>query len=133
MLTSYDLLPEWTFVGGESQSRGFRFIDSNGAYLELEGAIATLSITHYMDEKQYKTEEESPTLVYRVQATEDESGKPCMMAFFIPSADTAELYGKFVYQITIRTSNGLIGIPFRGLMYIVRNTHPYAINYTEAT
>lgn len=133
MLTSYDLLPEWTFVGGESQSRGFRFLDSKGDYLELEGAIVTLSVTRYMDETQYKTETQKPTLEYRVQMSMDESERPCLAAFFIPASDTAELYGKFTYQLTIRTSAGLIGIPFRGQMYIVRNIHPYAINYTETS
>lgn len=133
MLTSYDLLPEWTFVGGETQTRGFRFKDSNGTYLNLTDGMATLSVVKYMDETQYKTADETPTLVYKTAIAEDNDGNMCLAAFSIPSADTAELYGKFIYQITVRSADGAIGIPFRGHMYIVRNPHPYAITYTSAS
>lgn len=43
-------------------------------------------------------------------------------------SDTYELYGKFIYQISIRDVDGNVEIPQQGLMYVTNNINKSFIN-----
>ena len=49
----------------------------------------------------------------------------------IQPADTVDLYGRFVYQITISDVEGVTEIPGQGIIDIARNIHPEFITNLE--
>lgn len=41
----------------------------------------------------------------------------------ITPEDTVDLWGKYIYQISIKDANGVVEIPNQGILYITNNIH----------
>ena len=61
----------------------------------------------------------------------DENGLADIVDVTIPSNITADLYGKYVYQITIVDVSGRVEIPNQGIMNITKNINKMFISTIE--
>lgn len=115
MQTEIYTLPEWDFVGGETQRRGFTLLRSTGAEYDLPSAQAELAVVDFMNPSS------AACIVQQVPVQLNRDGVSCEVSFTLSPADTVDLAGKYMYQITVRDVNGNTSIPRRGKMYIIEN------------
>ena len=114
MQTNIYTLPEINFVGGETQELRFNLISKNGEPFDVSGASADFSICNYSNKVG------TPILSYTPRQL-TEGGVTSILAVDIPKEDTADLSGKFIYQITVIDLRGDSEIPNQGIMNIARN------------
>lgn len=109
-------LPEWSFVGGESQHRIFVMELENGGMHDLPDATAHMAVVDFVNRR-------SGTVIEKdVEITEDEdSGFYCDLHVRLTPSDTLNLSGKYIYQISIKDREGNLSIPQKGIMYIADN------------
>ena len=108
-------LPDWEFVGGSSQGRSFTLVSQNGQNFDLPGAVASLSIVSYVNP------DSKPALTKQVDVEPGEDGEHCEVAIQLSPAETQQLIGRYVYQLSIKDANGNIAIPQHGKMVVTRN------------
>lgn len=109
-------LPDWDFVAGSTQSRTLTLLKPTGEEYNMENGVAYLAIVDYVN---------GGDPVYTKQAALTASdGKYCVVTFSLQSSATKELFGRYVYQITISDGNGNVAIPQQGRMMIYKNIHP---------
>ena len=113
MLTKRDTLPDWTFVGGETQEYEFILRSENGGYYDIPNATAYLAVAEFTNPRHIVLQKE--------EAVASNGTYNCVVKFALAPADTVNLYGKHIYQITIKTSDGTVTVPQRGRMYIFEN------------
>lgn len=118
MQTNVYTLPEISFVGGETQTISFYLKNQNGEPFDAAGSVSDFSFCNYSNKDGTPLKSYTPTLM-----AEGEHGVPCILSVTINGTDTANLSGKFVYQITIRDLEGKTEIPNQGIMNIARNIH----------
>ena len=115
MIVRTDTLPDWVFVGGGFQTYEFVLRSENGAYYDLPNAKVYLDVADYMD----------PThLVLQMNVTTSKhpvSGASCLASFSLTPVATANLSGRFIYQITVESADGVIAPPMRGRMFVTKN------------
>lgn len=114
MKTKFDVLPDWEFVGGETQEYTFTLRADNGGYYDVPGATASLAVAPFVNPT-------STLFSKTASVTANEAGCNCLVVFRLNMEDTIDLHGKFIYQITIKTTQGMVASPQRGRMYITRN------------
>lgn len=114
MQTNIYTLPEINFVGGETQKLRFYLKDKNGEPFDVDGASVDFSICNYSNKVG------APLLHYTPTLIEDDEGVVSIVSVTIPMADTANLAGRFIYQLTIK-ADGESEIPNQGIMNITRN------------
>ncbi len=117
MQTNIYTLPEISFVGGATQELIFRLKKQDGDPFDATGAGCDFSICNYSNKIG------TPILSYEATVTADEGGVSSILVVDIPKEDTAELVGKFIYQITIVDVDGTSEIPNQGIMNITKNIH----------
>ena len=112
-------LPTIEFVGGETQSLQFHtYIYSNGSPFDLQDTTRDFSVIHFSD----KTGE--PILSKSMDiAVDPASGVYNTLRVKLSAAETVNLSGKYIYQITIKDASGNTEIPKQGIMYITNNIH----------
>lgn len=121
MLTKQFSLPEWDFVGGETQKRTFTLRRPSGQYYDIPNGIANLAVVEFVNRDM------SPVLTQETPVSIGANGKACNVAFALSPSDTKDLDGKYIYQITISDGNGNVAIPSQGIMVIAKNIHKAAI------
>jgi len=127
MQTNVYTLPELNFVGGETQEIHFYLKKPDGTAFNADGATADFAICNYSNKTGEPIKSYTPTFVT------DGSGVLSILIVEIPAADTVELAGKFIYQITVIDINGDSEIPNQGIMNISRNIHQdYILNPPES-
>ena len=115
MQTQYFTLPEWNFVGGETQTRIFKLYEPNEIYvMNLQGSSSEVSVTDFVNP------EGNASFIKPAVISEDESGKACYVTVSFTPNDTISMNGKYIYQITIRDIKGNVAAP-RGVMRISQN------------
>lgn len=117
MQTTVYTLPEISFVGGETQEFNFHLKNHAGEPFDAAGASVDFAICNYSN----KTG--APLLSYTPTLLADENGVANVIVLTIPKEDTAQLSGKFIYQITIVDVSGNSEIPNQGIMNIAKNIH----------
>lgn len=117
MQTNVYTLPELSFVGGETQEFSFHLKNHNGDPFDASGSSVDFSICNYSN----KTG--SPLISYSPTLLADENGVASVIVLTIPKEDTAQLSGKFIYQIIIVDISGNAEIPNQGIMNIAKNIH----------
>lgn len=123
MQTTVYTLPEISFVGGETQEFNFHLKNHRGEPFDASGADVNFAICNYSN----KTG--SPILSYTPELLADKTGCASVIILKIPKEDTALLYGKFIYQITIVDASGSSEIPNQGIMNIAKNINQeYVLN-----
>ena len=108
-------LPEINFVGGETQRLEFNLKDANGDVFDADGTTSNFAICSYSN----KTDE--PLLEYTPYLNVDSGGVKSVLDVTIPKQDTKDLFGKFIYQLTVIDVTGASAIPNQGIMNISKN------------
>lgn len=108
-------LPQWEIVAGATESKKFELFSINRNEQDLPGAVCNFSVTPYVNET------ETPILSKTFSIEADGEGNICIASVELESDDTKNLRGKYIYQLTIRSDKGDIGIPFHGVLYVARN------------
>lgn len=111
-------LPTIDFVGGETQNLAFHVYFHNGKLpFSLYGCSGEFSIVSFGN----KTG--APILIkdmsISISASEDAVDN-ILTVKLLPS-ETVSLFGKYIYQISIRDAKGNVEIPKQGVMYISNN------------
>lgn len=125
MQTNIYTLPELTFVGGKTQELRFNLKDKNGEPYNASGSTVNFSICNYS----YKTG--APLLSLTPTLIADENGVADMLYITIAPEDTLNLFGKYIYQITIVDISGRVEIPNQGIMNITKNINTGFISSIE--
>lgn len=115
MQTNFFTLPEISFVGGESQEFSFHLKNPNGQPFDARDAYSSFDICEYSNNTG------TPIKSYTPEILIDAAGYGSILHVEIPKVDTAEMYGKYIYQITIIDVNGTSEIPNQGIMNIAKN------------
>lgn len=117
MVDLTQMLPDWDFVGGSTQSRTFQLVKSATEDYDIANGSAYCSVCEYVNGGE-------PALTVQTAVTAANNGKFCSVTVNLPSAGTKDLYGCYCYQITVKDGNGNIAIPYQGRMHIMKNIAP---------
>ena len=108
-------LPTISFVGGSTQELRFRLKNKLGDIIDATGYTGNFAVCDYrFKDKTYIFQE-------NLNFINDESGTKSILKVVISPANTRGMYGKFVYQITIKDVAGKIAIPNQGIINITKN------------
>ena len=102
-------LPKLTFVGGETRPLNFSVNLGGAAIGECDISFAVAP-----------PDGAGPVFTKAMRAMSADEGGEVLMCLLEPE-DTAELAGEYIYQITLRSPAGEVGIPGQGSMRIYRN------------
>ena len=111
-------LPKIDFVGGSTEKFLFRVYYSreNPEPFGLVGCEANFALIDYVNKngepiisKSMSVEMDAQNEFYNILSVQ------------LTSADTVDLYGKFVYQITIKDIDDMADVPQQGVLYIHNN------------
>lgn len=111
------MLPRWDFVGGSAQRRSFQFTKESGQEYNMKNGVVFCSVQDYANGGRPVISKQFP-----LYASVD--GNFCITTVVLNPAETKDLFGCYVYQLTIKDSYGNIAIPFHGLMHIAQNIEP---------
>lgn len=115
MQTNIYTLPELTFVGGNTQIMNFRLKEAYGSPYNAKYCTADFSICNYSNKVGVPLISIKPTFL------SDGSDVLNILHIDLSAKDTVNLYGKYIYQITITDDTGKTEIPNQGIMNITRN------------
>lgn len=116
----YDIytLPEITIVGGQSKTLGFNLWTSGRERFDADGCNGNFSVVNYSNK--------SGDVVISKPVTFESGDDPnvhSVATVELLSADTATLFGKYVYQLTIQDGEGNAEIPNQGILYVAYNVN----------
>lgn len=114
MITRRDTLPDWEFTGGETQEYEFTLRSEDGGYYDVPKATASLAVAEFINPQVV-------VLTKEVTVAANSNKYNCLVTFTLDPEDTVDLCGKYIYQITLKTTDGTISVPQRGRMYIIQN------------
>lgn len=111
-------LPELCFVGGSSEDLQFNLFcnEADPQPFNLFGGIANFSIVNFLNKN--STPLVSKKMDISMNAEETHYN---VLRVSLEPADTVDLFGKFVYQITIKDIEGNVDIPHQGIINIYNN------------
>lgn len=109
-----DALPEIRFVGGETQALSFSFsIDDDD--FDVSGCSGLFSI------QRPDSHGTSALRSWAMTAETNEDDGTTALNLYLSPADTVDLDGMYIYQITIQDENGAIRIPGHGTLFLHYN------------
>lgn len=108
-------LPEISFVGGETREFRFPLRDKKGRVFDVSGATANFSVVGAMNRIGV------PIISKPMEIVANENGIASVLTVTLLPAETVNLFGKFIYQISIRDFYGEIEIPSQGVLFITNN------------
>lgn len=109
------ILPELSFIGGESQELVFRLFLQNREPLDASNIECEMSVVAYGN---YITE----PIVKKIGTSVIGNKNISYAKITLDAADTVGLSGKFIYQISLKDKLGNVEL-FQGIMLIFGNTH----------
>lgn len=115
MQTKICNLPEISFVGGETREFRFPLRDKKGKVFDASGATAIFSVVGAMNRTGV------PIVSKPMDLIADENGITSVLTVTLFPTETVNLFGKFIYQISIRDFYGEIEIPSQGVLFITNN------------
>lgn len=112
-------LPPIDFVGGSTQELAFHcYHHKSKRPCDMSFCNAEFAIVNYMNKNG------APLVVkpmdIRKGAAKD-GAEYNVLTVKLEAADTVELVGKYIYQITVKDQDGDVDIPSQGIMQIVNN------------
>ena len=112
-------LPSVSFVGGSTQDFMFHaYFHSLNAPIDLSSCTADFSIINASNKNGICLSK--PMTI--TEGDKTESGVVSNYLYVrLEPADTVDLYGKYIYQITVRSVTGVVEIPDQGILYISNN------------
>jgi hypothetical protein len=110
-------LPEIVFVSGQSNTLRWRLFTMANVPYNADGCTGNFAVVDYSDQ----TGEPliSKPLSFTI-GDDDTSAKNVAYVDLEPN-DTLGLYGKYIYQITIKDVDGEVEIPNQGFLQITHN------------
>jgi len=108
-------LPEITFVGGETHDLRFHLRTDTGRVFNASGVRATFSVVYSVNRTG------KPVLSKSMSVIADDDGIESVLAVTLLPSETVNLYGKYIYQITIQDTYGETDIPSQGILGITNN------------
>lgn len=110
------VLPRIDFVGGQNETLNFKLYDyeSKEPY-DASGCVGNFALVYY------SSPFDDPILSKTVTFIRGIEGITNVASVHFDTADTLELHGKFIYQITIKDSSGHAEIPYQGIIIIYNN------------
>lgn len=120
MLCAQSQLPDYHMTAGETQTITVNLYTETKKKIDAKGMTARLAITSHLNQCG------EPFVVKdcRIATLPDENSAVLQAA--LEPADTVDLFGKYVYQITAKDWEGNIGV-LKGVMYIDNNIDRAAI------
>lgn len=120
------ILPELEFVGGSTQDIRVRcFFHKDKTPYDLSSCVVNFALINYVN----KNGEPLVSKKMDINASKDDAGGVKYIASVtLNPADTVDLVGKFIYQISIRDASGEVEIPKQGIAHIINNINK---NFTE--
>ena len=118
MLNKMYSLPEIRFVGGSSEDLQFNvfYDERNPKPFNLFGSEVSFSIVNFINKNS------TPLVSKRMEVgLNDEETHHSVLRVSLLPADTVDLFGKFVYQISIKDIDGNVDIPHQGIINIHNN------------
>lgn len=108
-------LPEISFVGGETRDLLFRLITDSGKIFNASGATAAFSVVGSTNRTG------TPLISKKMDIIADDNGIESVLTVTLLPAETVNLFGKYIYQISIRDLSGETEIPSQGILCITNN------------
>ena len=108
-------LPEVSFVGGESHDFKFSLFTDTGRAFNASDINATFSIVSSINRTG------QPILSKNMTVIADTSGTKNIITVTLQPNETVNLYGKYIYQITLQDISGETEIPSQGILGIINN------------
>lgn len=118
MISNVYSLPEIDFVGGSTADLVFNVYGKreDPQPFDLTGCVANFSVIDYVN----KTG--TPVISKQMSARMNEYNTAYNVLFVeLKPSDTLELFGKYIYQITIKDADNNADIPKQGIIYIHNN------------
>lgn len=116
-------LPTIHFVGGETQELVFNvYSESTRQPFDLSSCTASLAVINWVN----KSGKPLISKEMSIETADSLAGDnvPNILRVTLLPTETANLVGKYLYQISIRYVSGEMDIPDHGVMYISRNIDP---------
>ncbi len=118
MLNKMYSLPELCFVGGSSEDLEFNLFynKDDPEPFNVFGGEANFSIVNFLNKNS------TPLVSKKMEINmNDEETHYNVLRVSLEPSDTVDLFGKFVYQITIKDIDGNVDIPHQGIINIHNN------------
>lgn len=128
MLNKMYSLPELCFVGGSSEDLQFNLFHNkdNPEPFSVFGGEANFSIVNFLNKNS------TPLVSKKMNISiNDEETHYNILRVSLEPADTVDLFGKFVYQITIKDIGGNVDIPHQGIINIHNNIDKVFVKTTK--
>lgn len=109
-------LPEIMFVAGQSNTLRWRLFTEQNVPFNADGCTGNFALVDYSDK--YQEPLVSKSLSFSLG---NESGIKNVASIDLLPTDTLGLYGKYIYQITIKDIDGEAEIPNQGIINIYHN------------
>ena len=110
-------LPTITFVGGETRDQAFHIYHYIGKRpYSLSDCDCTFSLVNFTTKGGKPILSKEMTVIYDETETIDN-----ILTVTLESSESVNLFGKYIYQITIQDRAGEVEIPSQGIMYITNN------------
>ena len=110
-------LPTITFVGGETRDLAFHIYHNIGKRpYSLSECECTFSLVNFTTKGGKPILSKEMTVIYDETGTIDN-----VLTVTLESLESVNLFGKYIYQITIQDRDGEVEIPSQGIMYITNN------------
>lgn len=111
-------LPRIKFVGGETKRLYFYMQTEPGVAADVAGCTVALAI------RDFNNPEGESVFELNCNIKADSNETDSIVVADIPPQATVNLRGRYIYQITIKDSGGVVDIPGQGYMDIIKNIHP---------
>ena len=123
----YYPLPNIDFVAGSTQDIDFHcYFWRNKEPFDLRNCTAKFSITNFVNKTSRPVV--SKDMEIRIGTYDGEEDIENIFHVTLSKNDTINLYGKYIYQVTVHGPEGEIDIPGQGTIYINRNIDKAAAN-----
>lgn len=110
-------LPEVVFVSGQSLTLRWRLWTVKNVPFNADGCTGNFSVVDYSD----KTGDPLITKSLTFSIGDDDTGAKNVASVDLLPKETLGLYGKYIYQITIKDIDGEAEIPNQGILLITHN------------
>ena len=127
---TYDL-PKIEFIGGNTETIllnlwhiGPNDLPHRGTAFNATGCTVTFSVIDFTNKNG------QPLLSKAGSLIQDDNGVLSRVTVTLDSADTLNISGKYIYQVTIKNSDGTPEIPGQGIIHIHQNIDKNAASGT---
>lgn len=110
-------LPQLDFIGGESQTFLFNLLTATGNTFDANGCTVEFSIVNYANKNGI------PILIKPAVIQLGQDGVPNIAEVNLLSGDTVFLFGRYIYQLSIKDTYDETEVPGQGILNITRNIH----------